>query len=156
MRVIKAPERVRKLAKETSVFLAGSIEMGKAELWQDKVASLFSDKSNVVLLNPRRDDWDSSWVQEFSNPEFNQQVSWELKNINTADWVIVYFDPATQSPITLLELGTRVWSASRTIVVCPVGYFRKGNVDIFCDSNDINQFDTLEDAVEYIIENLEL
>ncbi len=54
----KAPER---LYDVKSIFLAGSIEMGKATPWQDKLVSDLSD-SNVVIYNPRRTDWDENWV----------------------------------------------------------------------------------------------
>lgn len=44
-------------------------------------------------------------VQEASNPQFRQQVEWELNALSVADLIVFYFDPATRSPITLLELG---------------------------------------------------
>lgn len=60
------------------VFLAGSIEMGAAENWQDKLTELLSDADGYIL-NPRRDDWDSSWEQAIGNAQFYNQVQWELK-----------------------------------------------------------------------------
>ena len=54
-----------------SVFLAGSIEMGKAEDWQSETIKALSDLENIEVFNPRRDDWDSSWKQEESNRQFN-------------------------------------------------------------------------------------
>ena len=63
MRIIKPPEKLNVKFKEQSLFLAGSIEMGKAELWQDRITEQFKDAENVVILNPRRDDWDGSWAQ---------------------------------------------------------------------------------------------
>jgi hypothetical protein len=39
---------------EASVFLAGSIEMGRAEPWQADVERVLADEE-VVILNPRRD-----------------------------------------------------------------------------------------------------
>ena len=77
-----------------SVFLAGSIEMVNAENWQEKVSTFFDSKGWDVL-NPRRDDWDSSWVQTFENPQFYQQVTWELNALEHADLIIMYFDPNT-------------------------------------------------------------
>ena len=87
-----------------SIFLAGSIEMGKAENWQEELAhGLYCNQYNV--FNPRRDDWDSSWEQSYENPQFFQQVSWELNAMEHADFIIMYFSPGTISPISLLELG---------------------------------------------------
>src|ERR1700761_2759886 len=85
-----------------SIFLAGSIEMGKAENWQAKVGNFLVSK-NFNVFNPRREDWDSSWVQTYKNPHFAQQVRWELNALDKADYIIMYLDPNTISPISLLE-----------------------------------------------------
>ena len=118
-----------------SIFLAGSIEMGKAENWQEELAhGLYCNQYNV--FNPRRDDWDSSWEQSYENPQFFQQVSWELNAMEHADFIIMYFSPGTISPISLLELGLYAKTGKLT-VVCPDGFSRKGNVDIVCDRYNI-------------------
>ena len=126
--VIKAPNPLPLLGK--FVFTAGSIEMGKAENWQVKVEQALPD--SVTVLNPRRDDWDSSWVQDISNPEFYEQVTWELNGLSRANLVLMYFDPNTQSPISLLELGLMATTSKDMIVCCPPGFWRKGNVEIVC------------------------
>lgn len=120
--------------------------MGAAENWQDKVAT-FLAQTGWTILNPRRDDWDSSWEQRIENPQFFEQVSWELQGIEMAERVILYFDPKTKSPITLLELGYLAGaSPEKLIVICPEGFWRKGNVDVICDRYRISQTKTLEDA----------
>lgn len=123
-----------------SVFLGGSIEMGAAENWQDKLVKLLENEE-VTLLNPRRDNWDSSWEQSITNPQFKSQVDWELFCQEKCDICIYYFDPNTKSPITLLELGR---FADKSIVCCPKGYFRKGNVDIFCNRYNVEQVASLD------------
>ena len=134
------------------IFLAGSIEMGVAENWQARVASDLADY-NVVLLNPRRDDWDLSWCQSIHNSEFNKQVTWELDGIENSDIVIFYFDPNTKSPITLMELGivtdTSNWGG--VFVCCPDGFWRKGNVEMVCDRYSIPLFNTYEELIEQLI-----
>lgn len=134
--------------EKDSVFLAGSIEMGKAKDWQTKSSDFL--KSYFEVFNPRRKDWDSSWEQTFKNPNFYQQVCWELHALDTSDFILMYFDPDTTSPITLLELGIYA-SSQRIVVVCPDGYYKKGNVDIVCNKFNIPQFDKLQDAMEYLI-----
>lgn len=53
---LKPPFRLQKLTPgRKSVFLAGSIEMGKAEPWQDQIGEAFEGNENVVFFNPRRD-----------------------------------------------------------------------------------------------------
>lgn len=143
MRVIKAPQSLD--FQGSSVFLAGSIEMGKAVDWQTQVTNALSDY-DVTILNPRRDDWDSSWKQEISNPQFNEQVTWELNALDMADVIAMYFDPKTQSPISLLELGLYA-DTQKLVVCCPDGFWRKGNVDIVCKRKDIPQVLTLEGLI---------
>ena len=127
------------------VFLCGSIEMGKAEEWQKIVGKELGDCCTV--LDPRRDDWDSSWIQSIDNEKFVEQVNWELDGIEDSDIILVYFDPNTKSPITLLELGYCVSIAEVVIVCCPKGYWRKGNVDIFCNRQGVLVVESLEELV---------
>lgn len=144
---LKAPGRINIRSDIKKIFLAGSIEMGKAEMWQDRLANELIDK-NVVLFNPRRDDWDSSWVQDPTpGTQFHEQVSWELEHIQRSDLVVFYFDPATQSPITLLELGYVIGSGKRALVCCPDDYFRKGNVVITSKLREIPVLDSFEELL---------
>lgn len=141
--------------KDYSVFLAGSIEMGKADEWQAKLAELTSSIPNLVYFNPRRDDWDSRWEQVKENKEFSDQVTWELSHLEEVDSSVFYFDPNTKSPITLLELGLTIGAGGSNIIVCcPKGFWRKGNVDIVCEMHDILQVETLEEVAEEIMQGV--
>lgn len=146
---IKAPNKYK--LDRTSIFLAGSIEMGKAIDWQARVRESFKSK-DVLILNPRRDDWDSSWVQSINNPKFKEQVDWELQALEDADYIILNFDPKTKSPISLLELG--LFSNSKILVCCPTGYWRKGNVDIVCDRYNIPLFEDINKLIIYLKKQL--
>lgn len=140
--ITKAPDALPNDGRP-SVFLAGSIEMGKAEDWQTKVQDIMKGE-NVAIYNPRRDDWDSSWKQEMENPKFREQVEWELNALDRSSVIIMYFDPATKSPITLLELGIHAQSG-KLLVCCPDGFWRKGNVDIVCAKYNVPTFTTIEE-----------
>jgi hypothetical protein len=129
----------------STVFLAGSIESGFAEDWQTKVAKRF-ESNQVTLYNPRRDEWDSSWMQEQKESNFNEQVNWEMNNLEDCDIIFMYFDPGTKSPISLLELGLHA-SSGKMIVVCPDGFWRKGNVEIVCTRFNIPLFNSLKDGM---------
>ena len=144
MKEIKAPNEINDVGY--SIFLAGSIEQGKAEKWQDKIVRLLKNE-DVIIFNPRRDDWDNSWIQSIENPQFREQVEWELRAMEHADCILMYFDPKTKSPITLLELGLFA-DSRKLIVVCPEGFWRKGNVDIVCLRYEIEQVKTIEEAVK--------
>ena len=139
MEVIKPPYR------RMSIFLAGSIEMGLAEDWQSMIEKEL-DGHNLTIYNPRRDSWDSSWVQSIHNEEFREQVEWELDYLDKSDVIVMYFDENTKSPISLLELGLYA-SSGKMIVYCPEGFWRKGNVDIVAQRYDITQVNSFNELL---------
>ena len=143
MRVIKAPEEIYGSGSEELIFLAGSIEMGTANNWQEEFTSTL-DGERAVILNPRRDDWDCSWEQSIDNPKFREQVEWELTAMQRASIIVMHFEPNTKSPITLLELGLFA-NSGKLIVHCPEGFWRKGNVDIVCNRFRISQVENISD-----------
>ncbi|MBM7844116.1 nucleoside 2-deoxyribosyltransferase domain-containing protein [Herpetosiphon giganteus] len=140
--VLKPPSALPTSKTVPAIFLAGSIEMGSAIDWQAEIAQELA-ADDLLLLNPRRDAWDSSWAQTINNPLFRGQVEWELDGLALADLIIIYFAPQTQSPISLLELGLFA-SSGKLLVCCPEGFWRKGNVDIVCARYQIPQAASLE------------
>jgi hypothetical protein len=134
-------------AGDASIFLAGSIEMGVAEDWQTAMIRRMEDEycgdmptKDIVVYNPRRDDWDSSWEQKLENPKFNEQVNWELDHLAKADVIAMFFQEGTKSPISLLELGLFAHRSTGMVVYCPEGFWRKGNVDIVCQRHGVPVF----------------
>jgi len=75
MQIIKPNSEIQEPDFRTTIFLAGSIEMGVAEDWQSLLEKKLSEYE-VTIFNPRRDDWDSSRKQDQSDPQFNHQVNW--------------------------------------------------------------------------------
>lgn len=153
MNVIKAPCNLPQSVSNFSatVFLAGSIEMGTAEDWQTEITNDLKDV-DVTVLNPRRDDWDNSWVQSIDNPQFREQVEWELGAMERSNLIAMYFSPGTKSPITLLEFGLHTRYDS-LIVCCPEGFWRKGNIDVVCEFYGVRQVKTLNELSSEIIES---
>lgn len=149
-KVIKAPNPVPYHDRNTtSIFLAGSIDMGYAVDWQSRMSEMLAPY-DVVVLNPRRDDWDTSWVQDISNPQFKEQVSWELEHLESCDFIVMYFDPAGTGPTSLLELGLFGFPNNERIVVCcPEGYWRRGKVQVVCERYGITFFDTIDELLDY-------
>jgi hypothetical protein len=140
-----------KVSNSIKIFLAGSIEMGNAVDWQTKVVKELNDfTKDLIFLNPRRDSWDSSWVQSIENEQFYEQVTWELDALDKSDYIFMYFDPNTKSPISLLELGLYA-SSRKLIVACPDGFWRKGNVEVVCERFDIPLLNNLEDLISHFI-----
>jgi len=130
---------------QPTVFLAGSIDQGRAVDWQATVIEKLGDLE-IGLVNPRRPDWDPSWDQTDDNPKFVEQVQWELEGIERATIVLMVFAKDSVAPISLLELGIRSQGESM-VVVCPPGYWRKGNVDQVCVRYGVPRFDSLDDGL---------
>ena len=152
---IKAPDEYASVTGKKSIFLAGSIEMGKAENWQERIVSSLRH-IDVLVLNPRRAQWNVAWEQSADNPDFRQQVDWELDALDRADMVLMYFAPETRSPITLLEFGIHVAANPKKMVVCcPDGFWRKGNVDIVCQRYGVQQVPALIDLVKSAVSFLQ-
>jgi hypothetical protein len=141
--IVKAPGRYP--TDKFTVFLAGAIDMGEAEDWQAKVSKALSDL-DVVVLNPRRDDWDSSWKQEKTDPQFSEQVNWELDGLEAADMIFVVFTKDSKAPITFMELGLH--ADDPVMVCCPTGFYRKGNVDIVCERKGIHVYEDLDEMIQ--------
>lgn len=143
--VIKPTSSNQSQENYPGIFLAGSIDMGSSVDWQTEVQEKLDD-CEVTFLNPRREEWDSSWEQRATNPQFNHQVNWEMSNLNDADIIFMNILPESKSPITLLELGLHA-NSSRLMVCCPDGFYRKGNVEIVCHRHNIPLFNDFETAV---------
>ena len=144
VKVYKAPEQYPKDGYK--VFLAGSIEMGNCEDWQTQLTREL-EEFDVTLLNPRRDDFDVTQEQSKNNPYFREQVEWELYALTEADLIVMYLDPSTKSPISLMELG--LFKFKNIIVCCPDGFWRKGNVEIVCEMYGIQLLHNKSDLFEH-------
>lgn len=152
MKIIKPPHPFNDSEQKFIIFLAGSIEMGIAEDWQTLIEQNLSSERDLCILNPRRNDWDTSWKQEKTNAAFSEQVNWELDGLEKADLIVFYFSPQTKSPVSMLELGLFARSG-KVLVCCPEGFWRKGNVDIVCERFEIPQVNTLNEMINYIKQN---
>ena len=137
------------ISGRTTVFLAGTIDMGRSIDWQARADSLFSalPAGDYMLFNPRQEHWDAS-----KPGEMDYQVNWELDHLEKADWIIMNFLPGSRSPITLLELGLHARSG-RLMVICPPGFYRYDNVRITCARYGVPMLGSLEDAVRHIGQN---
>ncbi len=146
MKEVKAPHPYR--LTKTALFLAGSIEQGKAEHWQRRVVQELEGE-DILILNPRRESWDASWDEDERNARFRKQVTWELNGLERSDIILFNFLPDTLSPISLLELGLYK-DHPRVVVCCPHGYWRHGNIEIVCRRFKIPLFADLPQAMRKV------
>ena len=134
---IKSPNKI--IVPKYSLFLGGTIDMGNSYDWQQEIKEYIENNNSKlqewVILNPRRDDWDSSWVQHIDNPQFNEQVTWELDAMDIADLRLFVFLPNSKSPVTMLELG--LYKDKPCVVYCPFEFYRSGNIHIVCKKFNI-------------------
>ncbi len=149
--VVKPPSRVVWDDRKT-VFLAGTIDNGASIDWQSRVEKELDDL-DVLILNPRRAEWDSSWKQTIDNQPFREQVEWELEGLDRVDEIFVYFAPHSQSPITLLELGLHARKGNVTIV-CEKEFWRKGNIEVLAQRYNLSLFEELEEGLAILKDKL--
>ena len=133
-----------------TIFLGGSIDMGRAENWQERLATDLSDyDSDLILLNPRRTDWDPTWPQDPTpGTNFNLQVSWEFLYQDQSDLNLYYFGDDSAAPISFLELGSYGTDSPKdTVVRCSPKFYRYGNVHLFCEKHGITLTHTYEECL---------
>ena len=127
----------------TTVFLAGTIDNGNSEDWQQTVAGKLAGRDRRYLLyNPRQEEWHPE-----REGEMEYQVNWELEHLEKADYILMVFLDGSSSPITLLELGLHARSG-KLLVVCTPGFYRYDNVRLTCDRYGVPVFGSLDEAVD--------
>jgi hypothetical protein len=97
MKEIQCPARFEPGRDDLSLFIAGGIS--NCPLWQKEFIGLLDD-TDLVLLNPRRDEYD---VTNISLEE--EQIKWEFHHLGLASSYVFWFPKETLCPITLFELG---------------------------------------------------
>lgn len=153
MKVYTAPDPLLNITNyKNRIFLAGSIENGAAEEWQLEVIERIETSGLIMtetcFINPRRPKWPKDEEQSYYNTVLNHQISWELKGLEISTKVLMYLQPNTLSRISVLELGA---FKHKCIVVCPDGFDRKANIDVFCERYMIPLYTTLEEALNIVV-----
>jgi hypothetical protein len=138
-----------------SVFLAGTTSKVDTSDWRETLSTSLSDVP-VTIYNPYRADWDSSWREDINFAPYREQVEWELDKLDKADLVVVYFHPATQAAVSLLEFGICARVPGKAIVVCPEGYWKRGNVQIVCKKFGVEMVDNVDGLREAVVKRLSI
>lgn len=135
------------------LFAGGTIDQGNSIDWQDELAKKLAPYPGLYL-NPRRDQWDSTWKQDPTpGTNFHKQVRWETDAQDVADILVYNFLPDSKSPVTMLELGRYGSFGDKDIfVVCPKEFWRYGNVKMFCDDGNIPVYENLDNMVSELVE----
>ncbi len=122
MQYIEAPTEYTPKPAPFAIFLGGGIT-GTPD-WQKEVAQKL-DNYDVVLLNPRREDFP---IHDPTAAE--AQVTWEHRHLRLAHGILFWFPKETLCPIVLYELGA--WSMTKKPLFIGVepGYKRAQDVEI--------------------------
>lgn len=126
-----------------SIFLAGTIDNGDSNDWQTEVINKMQfaykgipgeDTSigDILVYNPRRRGWKPNATQK----DVEEQIRWEQEHLDKADYIFMYLDDNSKSPISLLELGLYAQTA-KLIVFCTGNFYRYTNVRMTCDKYEI-------------------
>jgi Nucleoside 2-deoxyribosyltransferase like len=143
------------MAEYPTLFLAGTIDDGNSENWQDRAIGIIASEisGDFSVVNPRRDNWDP----HLGESELRKQINWELDNIQRSHVVFMYLHPGSKSPISLLEMGLMIGQTStgmalnRLVVCCPPGFWRKTNVEVVCERNSIHLYEDFDEALKVAI-----
>lgn len=138
-----------------SIFLAGTTTKVDPADWRETLSSSLS-KYPITIYNPYRADWDNTWREDVNFAPYREQVLWELDKQTKADLLVVYFHPAMQAPISLLEFGLSAGIPGKVIVVCPEGYSKRANVQIVSQKLKVELLDDIENLEGAIIQKLSL
>lgn len=136
-----------------TIFLAGSIDMGKTRPWHEEVFKALKDL-DIQILSPKRDDWDDSWTQEADDPQFREQVTWEFNAMRSADLILYCFTKESKAPVTMYELG-RFGDEKDCIVCVEEGFYRQGNLHLYCEFDNIPIYRKLDEMLEDLHKALE-
>jgi hypothetical protein len=144
--VIRAPEKYD-VSKGYSIFLAGSIDQGKARPWDLEIIKALED-FDVTILSPRRLDWDDSWTQEASDPQFREQVTWEWNALARADMLVCVFTADSKAPISFYEWGRFSTTKKDALVCVEEGFYRTGNLDLYAEFDKTPVYHSLNELLE--------
>lgn len=116
-----------------SIFLAGTIDNGESENWQDNLINRLCDTDidfgrDTVIYNPRRANWD----KDAGYAEIQKQIAWEQEYLEKADLIVMNLIDDSKSPISLLELGQYA-ASGKLIVFCSPKFYRYDNVKFICE-----------------------
>lgn len=125
------------------VFLAGGIT-GCPD-WQKEMIDRFRDQPDVVLLNPRRSNFN---INDPAQSE--EQIEWESLWLSKSYITLFWFPYQTMCPITLFELGVAAARGDRIVVGTHPAYARKFDVikQLELLRPDVKVHDNFADVVE--------
>lgn len=130
---------------DKTIFLAGSINNGETEDWQQEIGEFF-EKQKFRVFNPRRKDWNKEQNVSEITDYLKTQINWELDHLHKCSHVLFYFRDDKLAPISLLELGLAFcnFHVSNIYVIIDPSYPRMANVITTCEFYGIDTYGNFE------------
>lgn len=144
-----------------SVFLSGATKTNWRETFLTILASKLPSTTqphppypSITVYDPTQPLWAADWREDLADGRFGTQVAWELDRLDAAAVVAVFFERASESPVSLLEFGLCAHSG-RAVVGCGRGYWKRGNVEAVCLRYGVPMADDLDGLVALVLDRLE-
>ena len=98
----------------------------------------------LAFYNPRRDDGFAPGMEE-------RQIRWEQERLREADYVFMYLQADTKSPVSLLEFGQFI-ASGRLYVACDPSFYRWRNLKITAgfDQAADQVVDSMDECIEKV------
>jgi hypothetical protein len=146
-RIITSPDKLEHPFQK-SIFLAGGIS--DCEDWQLAVAERIAEKTDAVVYNPRRVDFDMDAGEALSRV----QIRWEYHALRICQFNLFWFPEETLCPITLMEYGSAMERIRVGGLMCGTHPNYKRRFDIIEQTalmNHVPVFDDLDHLVDQTI-----
>lgn len=144
-RVVTAPDLIIPDEMPNRVFLAGAIDMGAAVDWQAQVIQKLSGWENLTLLNPRR--------QLFTPDTLDEQIKWELRALDSAHRIFLWFPRDAKAPISFFEAGL-YWRSGKLIVGAEYGFYRRRNLELTARFYGTQLWGSLEEMTRALLRDI--
>ncbi len=149
--IIRPPKPIEPAKNIFSVFLSSSVEINSVIPWQNLLVKELINE-DIVFFNPFRNAWDLAWEEvEGYEEKYKEQICWELKALEQAALIVMYFGADVKAPVSLLEFGLQA-RTGKLLVCCAKDFWRKKFIDIVCQQYGIPQAENLEEVVSKIKE----
>jgi hypothetical protein len=132
-------------AKEWSIFLAGAIDMGAAVDWQAQVIERLCDIDNLVIYNPRR--------EQFTPDTLGEQIEWELEHLEKVDTIFMWLPKDAKAPISFFEAGL-YWRSGKLLIGAEPGFYRRRNLEITGARYGTFVYQSLDEMVQSLLRSL--
>lgn len=161
MYTIVQPDKTTKYMEQVAnnnkvtIFLAGTIEMGAGIKWHRQVAEqiyhVLSAKIKDNTKMPELEFYNPRRTKDFTPEMEIPQIKWEQERLARADYIFMYIQPNSKSPISLLEFGEFIKSG-KLYVYCEPTFYRYHNLALTAAFN--NQADHILDTTTSAINKL--